>query len=71
MKKYILNIFTALMSIAGLSGCSYLDVVPDDTATLADAFKNENTAENFVYSCYGYIPKYGLPNRKLFMDGIQ
>lgn len=58
MKKYILNIFTALMSIAGLSGCSYLDVVPDDTATLADAFKNENTAENFVYSCYGYIPNY-------------
>lgn len=42
-----------------LPSCNYLDIVPDDTATFGDAFKNENTAENFVYSCYGYLPNYG------------
>lgn len=58
MKKLILNIVTFCTFLFGSLSCSYLDIVPDDTATLDDAFKNENTAEAFVYSCYGYIPNY-------------
>ena len=55
MKKYIV-LFS--MMLLGMVNCSYLDIVPDDTPTLDDAFKNENTAENFVFGCYGFIPNY-------------
>lgn len=52
MKK-LLIIFSVLFV---LGGCNYLDIVPDDRPTLNDAFKNESTAEGFVYACYGYMP---------------
>jgi hypothetical protein len=54
MKK----IFFYLALIGILCSCSYLDVVPDDAPKLENAFKNENTAEGFVFSCYSYIPQY-------------
>ena len=56
MKKliFILTLFTAVF----FHSCDYLDIVPDDNATLEDAFKNETTAENFIYSCYSFIPQY-------------
>ncbi|WP_430810726.1 MULTISPECIES: RagB/SusD family nutrient uptake outer membrane protein [unclassified Carboxylicivirga] len=39
-------------------GCSdYLDVVPDERPTEEDAFKNKYAAENYLYSCYSYLPK--------------
>ena len=44
MKKLIL----AISTIFCLSGCNYLDIVPDDTPLLEDAFKNEQTAEGFM-----------------------
>ncbi|MDR0688241.1 MAG: RagB/SusD family nutrient uptake outer membrane protein [Prevotellaceae bacterium] len=55
MKKLILltSLFAAL-----LAGCDYLDIVPDDTATLEDAFKNETTAENFIFTCYSFQYDY-------------
>lgn len=52
MKKLI--IFLSIICL--FSGCDYLDIVPDDKPTLNDAFKNESTAESFVYSCYSYLP---------------
>lgn len=52
MKKIII----ALLITLSISSCNFLDVVPDDTATLKDAFKNELTTEAFVYACYGYLP---------------
>lgn len=54
--KYIIIILVAL-NIPIVSSCDYLDIVPDDKPTLADAFKNEQTAEAFLFSCYGYIPQ--------------
>lgn len=56
MKNKLL-IFIAIASL-NLSSCDYLDIVPDDTPTLSDAFKNESTTEGFLYSCYSYIPRY-------------
>lgn len=56
MKKIIL--FIAIFSATLFNGCDYLDIVPDDTATINDAFKNETTAENFIYACYSFIPQY-------------
>lgn len=54
----IKNIIVALLVGASLHSCDYLDIVPDDTPILADAFKNEQTAENFVFACYSFIPNY-------------
>jgi hypothetical protein len=36
------------------AGCEFLDVVPDDTAVLADAFIDENKARDFLLGCYKY-----------------
>ena len=55
MKKIAYILISLCMLV---SSCDYLDIVPDDTATLDDAFKNETTAEGFVYTCYSYIPNY-------------
>ncbi|MDR2563502.1 MAG: RagB/SusD family nutrient uptake outer membrane protein [Prevotellaceae bacterium] len=43
-----------LTFMLGLASCNMLDVVPDDTATLADAFKDEDKAEGFLFTCYSY-----------------
>ncbi|MFO8000194.1 MAG: RagB/SusD family nutrient uptake outer membrane protein [Marinilabilia sp.] len=55
MKIYKLLLF-AVMALC-ISGCTdYLDVVPDERPTEEDAFKNKYSAENFLYSCYSYLP---------------
>lgn len=42
------------------SSCKkYLDVVPDNVATIDNAFSMRNTAEKFLFTCYSYIPKNG------------
>lgn len=49
----------ALLLCAGslsFTSCNYLDIVPDEVATEADAFKNKEAAQNYLYSCYSYIP---------------
>lgn len=59
MKKIKKLTYAFLFLLMGtLVSCNYLAIVPDDTPTFDDAFKNENTAENFIYSCYGFIPDY-------------
>lgn len=59
MKKYIL---TLSLFIFLLSSCDFLDVVPDDTAKLDDAFKNESLADGYMYSCYSNMPSYSVGN---------
>ena len=36
----------------------YLDVVPDNIATIELAFNTRSTAENFLSTCYSYIPEH-------------
>ena len=45
----------------GLQSCedSFLDVVPDNVATIDQAFKLRNEAEKYLFTCYSYIPKNG------------
>lgn len=56
MKK-IYNILLALLLMGAMGACNYLDVVPDETATVEDSFKNAKSAEKFLYSCYGSLPR--------------
>ncbi|MDG5798921.1 RagB/SusD family nutrient uptake outer membrane protein [Marinilabiliaceae bacterium ANBcel2] len=51
--KYIFLI----VLLINFTGCTdYLDVVPDERPTEEDAFNNIYAAENFLYSCYSYMP---------------
>lgn len=56
MRNYI-SILLAVLFLPVFYSCNYLDIVPDDKPTFSDAFKNEQTAEAFLFSCYGYIPQ--------------
>jgi hypothetical protein len=59
MKRYIKSIKNILI-LAGFSlmtACaSYLDVVPDDVATMEHAFSTRNTTQRFLMTCYWYLP---------------
>jgi len=58
MKIY--KIIVLLLTVCSLNSCSdYLDVVPDNLATLDIAFNNRSSAEQYLYTCYSYVPSYG------------
>ena len=60
MKKIYL-LFTLSMIL--FSSCdSYLDVVPDNVATLDYAFRDKVGTEKFLFTCYSYIPNFGSPS---------
>lgn len=54
--------YIIFMLVMGLSSCSkYLDVVPDNVATLEYAFLDRVGAEKFLFTCYSYLPDFGSP----------
>ncbi|MDR0698910.1 MAG: RagB/SusD family nutrient uptake outer membrane protein [Tannerella sp.] len=55
IKKTIYFVCTLLAVIS----CDYLDVVPDNVATIEYAFKNSVAAERYLYGCYSYRPQTG------------
>lgn len=57
IKKCITVLVSFLVTVQIFQGCDYLDIVPDDKPSFSDAFKNEQTAEGFLFSCYGFIPQ--------------
>ncbi len=57
------NIYKILFALAlTCSACDYLDLLPDNIATLDDAFINAYAAEEYLYTCYSYLPNYQNPN---------
>lgn len=54
---------TALLAIVCCTACkkSYLDVVPDNVATIDNSFANRNEAEKFLFTLYNYLPQDGHP----------
>ncbi len=52
------NIKTILVILIGFcNSCdNYLDVVPDNVATIDMAFKMRVTAEQYLFTCYSYLP---------------
>ncbi len=50
----------SLFVIAGLSSCTdYLNVVPDNIATIDNAFSDKYTAEKYLFTCYSFLPSFG------------
>lgn len=54
MKK---NILISLIVIFAC-GCDYLDIVPDNLATVEMAFNTRKSAEQFLATCYSYVPEH-------------
>ncbi|MES2456469.1 MAG: RagB/SusD family nutrient uptake outer membrane protein [Bacteroidota bacterium] len=60
MKRYItIGICTALVLIVVSSCKKYLDVVPDNVATIDNAFTMRTQAQKFLITCYSFMPKSG------------
>lgn len=60
MKTYKILTLTVLVLLGALSSCKeYLDVVPDNVATIDNAFANRHEAEKFLFTCYSYLPRNG------------
>lgn len=45
--------------LSTVSSCDYLDVVPDNIATIEIAFNNRSSAINYLSTLYWYIPEAG------------
>ena len=56
MKKIKLKILIISLLTLSVSCSDFLDVVPDDVATIEMAFSNRRNAEYFLYTCYSYMP---------------
>lgn len=52
------NLFVvALIAAMGiLPSCHYLDIVPDNVATIDYAFRLRSQAEKYLFTCYSYLP---------------
>lgn len=62
MKK-IYNLFLIMVSFIFSWGCNdFLDVTPDNIATIDYAFRLRSTAERFLFTCYSYMPNQGSLN---------
>lgn len=66
MKK----IFITLIILYTLSACGdYLDVVPDNIATIDYAFRNRTVAQKYLFTCYNYRPRIGAVDNDPAMSG--
>lgn len=58
MKK--LCIIFSFLTLPTLFSCrKYLDIVPDNVATIDYAFRLRSTAERYLFTCYNYMPALG------------
>lgn len=55
--------FLLLIVTASLLGScqEYLNIVPDNVATINDAFANKTEAEKYLFTCYSFVPQAGHP----------
>ncbi|MFA7491926.1 MAG: RagB/SusD family nutrient uptake outer membrane protein [Proteiniphilum sp.] len=56
-------LFIVILTIGStvISCKDYLDVVPDNTATIDHAFRNRHEAEKFLYGCFSFLPNHADP----------
>ena len=60
LSKIILSIGLIVTGIATTSSCKkYLDVVPDNIATIDYAFTLRTSAEKFLFNCFSFMPSHG------------
>lgn len=59
--KFLSNkiLFCALIVISTVSCKKYLDIVPDNVATIENAFNLRSQARKYLFTCYSFIPNPG------------
>jgi hypothetical protein len=57
--KILYPLILAFALLLPLGSCDFLDIVPDNVATIDYAFTNRANAERYLYTCYSYRPKTG------------
>lgn len=63
MNKRIQYMILFFSIFSGITGCKkYLDVVPDNVATIENAFTLRASAEKYLFTCYTYLPRDGSFN---------
>ncbi|CAG5007816.1 hypothetical protein DYBT9275_04132 [Dyadobacter sp. CECT 9275] len=61
MKIVYVKYFAAALLLIILAGCKkYLDIVPDNVATIDNAFKMRTDAEKYLFTCYNNLPQFGV-----------
>lgn len=48
-----------LVLLGTVTSCNYLDVVPEKVGTIEYAFRDKLSAENYLATCYSYLPYLG------------
>lgn len=64
-----IKIIVAFTILLGFGSCNYLNVVPDNIATIDYAFRNRTVTEKYLFSCYSYRPPVGSVNTDPAMNG--
>lgn len=55
------RIIILLLSAGLLGSCSWLDIVPDNIATMDMVFRTRANAEKMLTTCYSYMPEHASP----------
>jgi hypothetical protein len=66
LKKYFI---ISAICLTGCVSCNYLDIVPDNVATIDYAFRNRTACEKYLFTCYSYLPAHGDINGDPAMTG--
>lgn len=69
MKQSIKNILLGIFLFAGISGCNYLDIVPDNTIEIEYLFENEEKAYSALSTCYTFMPDMEFFHQTLSLAG--
>lgn len=68
--KTIYKLFFALTLAISFGSCNnYLDIVPDNVATVDFSFRNRIAAEKYLFTCYSYRPQVGSVDNDPAMNG--
>lgn len=67
--RQIKNIPVWILFILLCSCADYLDVIPDNVATIDNAFAMRSQAEKYLFTCYSYMPKDGNTGLDPAMEG--
>ena len=49
------HLFTSTLLAILITSCNYLDIVPDNIATLEMAFNTRANAEKYLATCYNFV----------------
>lgn len=69
MKKQLINLLCIASIAFGSASCDFLDVVPDNVATIENAFANELEARKYLATIYSYLPHHDKFNNNIALMG--